>query len=56
VPAETPTAPHLDSFVLIRDGTRTLAFTDSHGRWIRWLAPAHRRWDHDEGESRPSAR
>jgi hypothetical protein len=39
-PAGTPAAPHVDSFVLIRDGTRALAFTDSHGRWIRWLAPS----------------
>jgi len=39
-PAGTPPAPHVDSFALIRDGTHPLAFTDSHGRWIRWLAPA----------------
>ncbi len=24
-------------FVLVRDGTTPLAFTDPHGTWLRWL-------------------
>lgn len=27
-----------EKFVLVRDGTRALAFTDAHGSWIDWLA------------------
>jgi len=26
-----------EKFVLVRDGTRALAFTDAHGAWIDWL-------------------
>jgi hypothetical protein len=26
-----------EKFVLVRDGTRALAFTDAHGTWIDWL-------------------
>ena len=26
-----------EKFVLVRDGTRALAFTDAHGSWIDWL-------------------
>jgi hypothetical protein len=29
---------HDEKFVLVRDGTRAVAFTDAHGAWIDWLA------------------
>jgi hypothetical protein len=28
---------HDEKFVLVRDGTRAVAFTDAHGTWIDWL-------------------
>ena len=30
--------PGLSAFLLTRDGREALAYTDSHGTWIRWLA------------------
>jgi hypothetical protein len=28
---------HDEKFALVRDGTRAVALTDSHGTWIDWL-------------------
>ncbi len=27
-----------EKFVLVRDGTRAVAFTDAHGTWVDWLS------------------
>lgn len=32
--------PGLSAFLLTRDGQEALAYADSHGTWIRWLASA----------------
>ena len=29
---------HDEKFVLVRDGTRAVAFTDAHGSWLDWLS------------------
>lgn len=38
VQSDPPVEPREDSFALIRDGNDLLAFTDSHGSWIDWVA------------------
>jgi hypothetical protein len=38
LPGADAQARHAHGFILVKDGTEPIAVTESHGRWLEWLA------------------